>query len=278
MMTAFNLTAQHRMAYKIFDAEGKEITYEKMLKQLLKNDVVFFGELHNNPIAHWLELTVTQDIFEQKKEQLQLGAEMFEADNQLIINEFFQNNISEKSFEDECRLWNNYKTDYKPLLNFAKENQLAFIATNVPRRYASMVHKQGIESLNGLTDEAKSYIAPLPIEIDLTVNCYKNMADMMGAHGEGNSDIVKAQAVKDATMAHFIATNYQKGNVLLHFNGSYHSDYHEGIIWYLKKLKPRLDIITITSVEQNSVDTLSDEYKNKADFIICIPENMTKTY
>ena len=62
---------------------------------------------------------------------------MFETDNQLIIDEYFSDLIKESSFESEVRLWKNYATDYKPLLNFAKQNGLKFVASNIPRRYAS---------------------------------------------------------------------------------------------------------------------------------------------
>jgi uncharacterized iron-regulated protein len=44
------------------------------------------------------------------------------------------------------QLWSNYQTDYRPLVDFAKEN-LRFIATNIPRRYASMINKMGIKAL-----------------------------------------------------------------------------------------------------------------------------------
>ena len=42
----------------------------------------------------------------------------------------------------------------------------------------------------------------------------------MGDHA--SPDIVKAQAVKDATLAHFILQNYSDGDKFLHINGSYH--------------------------------------------------------
>jgi uncharacterized iron-regulated protein len=88
--------------------------------------------------------------------------------------------------------------------------------------------------------------------------------------------MAKSQAVKDATMAYFILKN--KKGPFLHFNGSYHSQNYEGISWYLKKGDPNLKIATIHSVEQDSIDKLEEANKNTADFIICIPTDMTKTY
>ena len=269
-------------AYRLFDAKGQPTDYANLIKTASKADIVFFGELHNNPIAHWLQLELTQDLFAQKQQQLVLGAEMFEADNQLITTEYLQGLISEKNFETECRVWDNYKTDYKPLINFAKQNSLHFVATNIPRRYASVVAKGGLDALANLPAEARNYIAPLPIKVDLSLPGYAAMLDMGANHSEtdtiGNDYFPKAQAIKDATMAHFILKNWEKGKLFLHYNGAYHSNNYEGIVWYLKQANPKLNIVTISTTEQKNIDGLEEENKNVADFMIAIPETMTKTY
>ncbi len=195
----------------------------------------------------------------------------------MLIDEYFSGMISQKYFEDECRLWDNYISSYKPLLEFAKENELQLIATNIPRRYANTVFKQGMDALDKLSPEAKSYIAPLPIEIDLELKGYKEMMDMMGGHTEENVNFPKAQAIKDATMAWFISQNFTPGNFFIHYNGSFHSDNFEGITWYLKKYRPELKTITIATVLQSDISKLDSENLNLADFILCIPENMCTT-
>lgn len=266
-------------AYKLFTSQGKEIKYKKMLNEIKDADVVFFGELHNNPIAHWLQYELTKSLYNSKKEQLVLGAEMFESDNQLILDEYLKGIISEKKFEDEARLWPNYNTDYKPLVNFAKEQQLVFVATNIPRRYASLVFTDGFEGLEKLSNEAKKYFPKLPIKYDPELNCYKSMMAMGGGMpGHGADNFPKAQAVKDATMANFILKYWKKGQLFLHFNGAYHSDNHESIIWYLKQADPGLKIMTITTVEQDEIEDLAEESRGKADYILCVPASMTKTH
>lgn len=273
-------TAQDKQAYRVFDSKGKETDYTQLLKQSKKADVVFFGEQHNNPISHWLQIELAQDLEKETGGKLIMGAEMFERDNQAILNEYLSGQISSKNFEDEARLWDNYATDYKPLVELAKSKKLPFIATNVPRRYANMVYKQGLESLNPLTSEAKTWIAPLPIEVDMNLPSYQAMIKMMGGHSTGaaSDNLVKSQAVKDATMGYFIAQNLKKGHVFLHFNGSYHSDLKEGTVWYLRKYAGGKDVVNIATVEQDNIDKLDQENLGKADFIICVPAKMTKTY
>ena len=275
--------SQDKPAYKVFTGEGEKADYEDILKEVMKADVVFFGELHDNPVAHWLELEITKELFAGKGESLILAAEMFETDNQLLIDEYFAGIIKESSFESEVRLWKNYATDYKPLLNFAKQNGLKFVASNIPRRYASAVASGGFEALQKLSSEALKYIAPLPIEYDPELACYKEMLSMGSSIGgtmenKVSENLPKAQAIKDATMAKSIINNLQKGQMAIHYNGSYHSDRHMGIIWYLKKYNPLIKVATITTVLQDDIDKMDDENKERADFVIVIPSSMTKTY
>lgn len=278
LFVSLNLFAQVKPAYTLFTSEGKEASYTKMIKELAKADVILFGELHDNAIGHWLELQVAKDVFAINP-KITLGFEMFEADNQLVLDEFVSGAIEERHLLHEAKVWDNYKNDYKPLVEFAKENKLKAVATNVPRRYANLVFRKGVEALMELPDEAKRYIAPLPIEIDLALPGYKNMVNTMGGHGTPGSgeNIARSQAVKDATMAHFLLQNHSDG-ISIHFHGAYHSQNFEGIYWYLKRARPELKIVTIHSAQQNVIDKLEEENKNTADFIICIPSDMTKTY
>ena len=149
LFTAMTIFAQQKPAYILYNAEGKKISYKKMIKQLAKKDILLFGEFHNNAISHWLELAVAKDLSE--KRNLTFGAEMFEADNQQALTDYLLGKITAKGFDSAARLWNNYKTDYAPIVNFAKEKNAVFIATNIPRRYASLVSKKGFEGLDSLS-------------------------------------------------------------------------------------------------------------------------------
>lgn len=269
------LFAQDKPAYKLFDASGNSVTYQVMLDSLQhKKGVILFGEMHDNPIAHWLELEVTKDLALTQK--LTLGAEMIETDNQTQLNAYLKDSINLKQLDSTARLWVNHKTDYQPLVDFAKAENLKFIATNVPRRYASMVYKQGFEVLDSLPSQEKQWIAPLPIQFDPQLPRYREILKMVGDHG--SPKLVMAQAIKDATMAHFILKNLESDHLFIHYNGAFHSDFHEGILWYLQQTEPNLNYATITSVSQKNLKNLEKEYLNQADFIIVIDDDMTKTY
>jgi uncharacterized iron-regulated protein len=274
LLFCFSVSAQEKKAYQLFDKNGKKVNYGKLLKAAEKAQVVLFGEYHNNSVVHWLQLELTKDLAEKKP--LVLGAEMIEADNQKQLDQYLNGDINQKKLDSTARLWPNYKTDYKPLVDLAKEKKLAFIATNIPRRFASMVSKKGFEALETLTDEEKSWMAPLPMPYDENLPGYVNMMKMMGDHASPNMS--KAQASKDATMAYFIQKNLKENSIFIHYNGSYHSDNFDGICWYLKKYAPEVQILTIATIEQSDLEKIPAEEHNKADYILVIDEDVTKTH
>jgi uncharacterized iron-regulated protein len=274
IVLSLSSVAQDKKAYQIFDKKGKKSSYEKVLKASEKTDVVLFGEYHDNSVVHWLQLEFTKDLAQRK--QLVLGAEMLEADNQAQLNQYLNGEINQKQLDSSARLWKNYKTDYKPLVDFAKEKKFSFIATNVPRRYASLVFKKDLVALDSLSALEKSWIAPLPIAFDINLPGYKSMMGMQGGHA--GEKMPKAQAIKDATMAYFINKNRKENSIFVHYNGTYHSDNYEGINWYLRKLDADIQIVTIATVEQKDISKLEAEHYNKADFILVIDEDVTKTY
>ncbi|MFQ3214327.1 MAG: putative iron-regulated protein [Marivirga sp.] len=273
--------AQNKPAYLLYSNSGELADYDAMVIDLTVQDMVFFGEYHNNPISHWMQLEISESLYDIVGERLFLGAEMFESGNQLVINEYLKGFYAEDKMTPEItQLWDNYKTDYRPLIEFAKDNKLRFIATNIPRRYASMINKEGINVLTKLSPEALALIGPdLEKYFDPTVKAYAEMAEMMGGHVPPNMlNIQTAQAAKDATMAHFSLKNFQQGNLLFHLEGSYHSNYDQGIIWWVNKIQPGLKIMSITTVYETEWQEMTDEEKSTiADYIIVVADNMTET-
>lgn len=272
-----NLTAQ-KQVYQLYNKDGEMIRYDDMVELMKNSQAVFFGEFHDQPIAHWLQKEVLIDLHKIHGNRLVIGAEMFESDNQLIIDEYFANHITQKKFEEEARLWKNYKNDYKAILEFAKEHKLPLVASNVPGRYANMVFNKGITSLDSLSDKAKQYFAPLPIHADLTVKCYAEMLKMNMGHGTNSEHFPQAQILRDATMSHFMVPFIQRGSIVYHLNGSYHSDHHEGIVYYLKRAIPAVKAFVISTVTQDDIGSLDEENKGKGDVILCVSSNMTKSY
>jgi len=271
---------QHDRAFVIYNAKGKAVKYKDLKTASLKGNIVLFGEYHDNPISHWLQLELTQDAYDAVGTNLMLGFEMFEQDQQAVLNRYLNGSFPEKALKDSVRLWPNYETDYAPLIEFAKANKLQCIADNIQRKYANLMFKKGRTAFDTLPQGILQQMADPYFELDTNLSQYsamKAMASHMPA-GMGGAFMVESQAFKDATMAKFILANMQTNSFFIHFNGAYHSDYYQGIMWYLLKAKPELRITTISTVTQTDINTLEKEHLGKADYIICVPEQMTRTH
>ena len=278
VLLPFVTEAQQKQVYSIYTSDGKEVDYGKMLHGLVKADVILIGETHNCPVAHWMEQEITTDIIRKSSKGLVLGAEMFESDNQLLVDEYTKGVISSDKFESEAKLWDNYWTDYASLLYLAREHNLKFVATNVPRRYASYVKDNGLDALSGLSEEAKSLMAPLPIPFDKASQdeAMFGMMQMIGGKTHGNSHFAEAQAIKDATMAWFISQNFDRK--FIHYNGNFHSDNRGGIIPYLEQYLPGKLVMTVCCVRQDSISSLDKENRGRADFILVAPTDFPMSY
>jgi uncharacterized iron-regulated protein len=221
-------------------------------ERLAGADVVLFGELHGNPAAHAMERALAADLLRRRGRDLLLGAEMFEADDQLVVDEYLSGTILHHHLTSEAKVWDNYESDYRPLVELAKESGLPFVATNAPRRYANLVAREGLDALGRLDAEALRYLAPLPVRFDLQVPGYREMLESpprgMPGMKVSPGNLVAAQAVKDATMAHFIAARRGGGQLFLHLNGVYHSQRGGGIGWFLAQADPGLRIATLSTV------------------------------
>ena len=282
-------------AYRLYGKDGQPVAYADMVKDLAQQDAVFVGEMHNCPICHWLERRLLQSLHQAcaaegsakkgKKDAapkgLAVGMEMFEADDQLVIDEYFAQQITTDRFESEARFWPNYSTDYEPLVDFAYEHRLPLVATNVPRRYANSVKNHGIAFLDSLSDEAKRYLPPLPIPYQANEQATEAFG-LMAAMGKGKSSnpewLSQSQALKDATMAWNTAQWLKKGYQMVHFNGNYHTAAGEGILTYLRHYAPKARCKTIYSVRQEDITALEEDYLGQADYYICVAEDMSTSY
>ncbi len=270
------LIGQHKQAYQLFDSAGVKLDYVQMLDSLRTADIILFGEMHNSPICHWLSYELLVDL--DTAADVTLGMEMFERDNQEALDLYLSDSITHAGLDSSARLWSNYQTDYQPLVDYAKSEGMPVIATNVPRRYATQVYRDGLESLDSLPAEEQAWLTPLPMAYDAELPGYQSMMDMFDDPSHANENLPKAQALKDATMAYSILSHLTEGQLFFHLNGSYHSNNGEGIIWYLQQANPDLKIISISAEEQVNIEALDPEYQRQADFLLIVPERMTKTY
>lgn len=187
--------------FRIYRGDGTPATMADVRAALDGVDVVFVGELHNDPVSHYIEQRVLEGWFDAHGHAAALSLEMFSRDVQYIVDEYLAGLISDSHFQQASSPWSNYETDYRPLVEYAKDNGLAVIAANAPRRYANMVSRTGRKALLSLSDQARSYLAPLPFaaaseryEAQWNQVMAEAMAAMQSASGEDDAGAEQREA------------------------------------------------------------------------------------
>ncbi len=270
VLTIMSFAQVDETHYRIYDADGKSSNLSDIITAIEKVDVVFLGEYHDDSVGHALQFEIFKRTFENygKKRNVNLSLEMFERDVQIVVNEYLNGLIPEKQFLANSRPWGNYETDYRPLVELAKENKLNVIAANAPRRYVNMVSRLGRKSLDQLTPEAKSWLAPIPYGKSSQVYSDKFNA-LMGGHG--NENILDSQTLWDATMSYWIARQLKKDkkSLVVHLNGGFHTESRLGTVEQLLKFRPKAKVLVVTMRYEEDFKTF-DKTKHTAigDFVI----------
>src|SRR5205085_119521 len=216
--------------YRAFDSKGRAVKLDEIVGALDQADVLIVGETHDDPVAHLLEAELLRRADERytqtssRKRTLALSLEMFERDVQTVLDEYLAGFITERHFLLSSRPWKNYETDYRPLVEYAREHHLPVIAANAPARYVSRVSAHGPDSLKELSKDAKSWLPPLPYppaSADYAAKFKRFMQGAMSgpppaqqpsamtsnaqANPHGSAHLLEAQALRDASMADRIA-------------------------------------------------------------------------
>ena len=242
-------------------------------------DVIYFGEHHDYWKSHKAELELLKALHE-RCDSIAVAMEMFERDVQSVLDRYLAGEITEEAFLASSRPWPNYKTDYRPIIEFAKANNIPVIAANVPTRIARSVAHNGRNILDSLSEAERRWIADTVFydSKEYRKNFFETMQSIGHTGDIASEDVLQrfyeAQCLKDATMAESIVRFLDKhpNYMVLHINGGFHSDYHLGIPYQLKKLRPDLRIAVIATISPEEIDSgvgdylLIDDRKAKPQF------------
>ena len=269
-------------------SQGNRVSQADMLNRLKEANVVFVGEEHDDPIAHQLELDILQGLYTEHP-KVMLSMEMFERDVQPQLNEYLDGFITEPSFLACSRPWPNYKTDYRPLVEFCKANHISIIAANAPRRYVNMVSREGMSSLNKLPKISKSYIAPIPYSMKLPSGYETELDSIFGVSHEAGvkkdemkkgesvdasmpspENMKQAQALWDSTMADSVekAIHTHPGYLIMQMNGRMHSDSGWGIAARLHQKMPHLKILIVSIHKAGAPMIYRNDEQSAGDYVI----------
>lgn len=282
--------------YKIYSVKsGKEVTLNDIAEDMKNYDVLFFGEEHNDSVAHYLENKIFEMLYQKFTNNITLSMEMFDRDVQTVMDEYLKGYIREKNFTKDARAWSNYK-DYKPMVQFAKNNKLDIICANAPSRYTNLAGRKGQKILMELSYESKQYFAPLPYDTasgkyyeklmaltshDATSTNDTAVKKMPPIMPMGGFNLIMGQSLWDATMAYSISKylKQNKGKKVLQVNGRFHSDEGFAIVSQLKKYSPKIKSLIISTGTDDSFPNIDwNNHKHLGDYIIITDPSVPKTF
>ncbi|HNN78527.1 MAG TPA: ChaN family lipoprotein [Leptospiraceae bacterium] len=254
---------------KIFDsAAGKEISYESIAEKLNPVDVLIIGEEHDDKKGHEEKLKLIRYLSERFT--FVISMEMFERDQQIILNEYLAGLIDDKIFQTDLKLWNNYD-DYKPIVQYARENKISILAANAPRRYVRILARNGLEEMYKFPSLSRKFFAPIyTIEKYRQENYEHKIFGSLASHGKdtiGLKNMILAQNLWDATMADSILKVLDKKMTkIIHINGRFHSDEYMGVSHRLQQLGVK--ILTISMFQNRETENIElSHFKKFADII-----------
>lgn len=265
-------------AYRIFVSGGQALSADALAGLVNKYDVVIFGEYHDDSLLHALELDLLRGAFREKP-QIALSLEMFERDVQETLDGYLRGAVTETEFLEGARPWKNYQDDYRPLVEFAKENSLDVLAANIPRRIASRYAKN--ETLAGISPEDEAFLPKTHLTPKgeywqkFAAVMKENMGGAMPLASDKIFSYYRAQCLKDDTMAESIAryAAARPGVVILHFQGNFHSMGRLGVAEKLEQLAPSLKIAVITPIYVEAfadMEHLSLQHGSEGDVLIFV--------
>lgn len=271
--------------HRVFDnARGAFTDFEMMLADVARADVVFVGEQHDDVNTHRLELAILEGLA-RRQERVIVSLEMFERDAREPLGHFLMGHMAEDEFLKVSRPWPRYKTDYKPLVDFAIAKKWDVVAANVPRPIASEVSKGGLKVLDAKTGDDRTLFAR-DLQCPTDDDYFKRFGEAMGGHpGDETKTVAEkrettekfyfAQCVKDETMAESIAEAYTAAAaagrpVVVHFNGAFHSDFTAGTASRAARRLPGRRVVVISVLPVQDIDTAEPgrDDRKRANYLI----------
>ena len=245
---------RHFSQGRIIDLEsGKTIEFPDLIRKLKPVQVIFVGEVHNNPEHHLIQVQLLQALMARYAPPLAVAMEFFDTTRQSALDLFMSGDLDETTFLKQVDWKNSWRFPYhlyRPILWVSQDKGTALLGINAPNTVVKKVARSGLESL---TPEERNQVAQ---EIDLDNKGHREYLHRIfkkhpfkknSKHNMGNFDhFYQAQCVWDETMAETVAEYIKThGGKMVVFTGNGHIMNRFGIP---DRVLRRVDVKTATIV------------------------------
>jgi uncharacterized iron-regulated protein len=215
-----NIYAGNTKVFRVSD--GKTISYEQMIDDLQKVDVVFVGETHDRESHHRLQFDIIKTL-NTLSTHIAVGFEMFTYESQNDLDRWVAGMLPLEDFiKVYYKNWNSPWSLYQNLLLYVRDYKIPAIGLNVPAEISRKVSTSGFSSLT------KKELEKLPPEVGCAVGekYMKFIRRAYAIHGHSGKQFLyfcEAQLLWDQVMARnlleFLKKNPSKTIIALTGNG-----------------------------------------------------------
>lgn len=208
-------------------ADGKIISFEQMIGDLRKANVVFAGELHNSMENHREQLEIIKAL-NRTGASLAVGLEMFRAESQKALDQWVDGKMDLERFLPV--FYENWRMPwplYRDIFFYARDNKIPMVGLNIPESIAAKVSRSGFSSLSA---EQKKELPP-DIKCDVDPPYMDFIRRAYAGHDQDSRSFhhfCEAQMVWDASMAKHLMGYLKKnpGRTVVVLTGTGHARKH----------------------------------------------------
>ncbi|MGR5070079.1 MULTISPECIES: ChaN family lipoprotein [Vibrio] len=241
--------------YQLHAPSGEAISVNQLTPELQQADVILIGEWHTHAGIHRFQTDMLKQLSSINR-PLALSMEQVARDKQAILDSYLNGEIGEQYFMKQSNAWPNYASDYRPLVEFAKQTEIPVIAANAPKNIVRCIGRQGVAYLDKLDSDERNFVAD---EINTASSPYKEkfMASMHHGKPEQTEKQYAAQVTWDETMAESIVKYLEKhpGTQVIHVAGKFHTEGGLGTAASILNRNPNLNVVVITPSQAITTDS-----------------------
>jgi uncharacterized iron-regulated protein len=231
----------------------------KVIESVSDKKIIYVGELHDVFSHHFVQLDIIKGLY-KKNRKLAIGMEMFQRPFQKTLDDYIADKIDEKEFLKKTEYFKRWSFDYnlyKPILDFAKANNIPVVGLNMEREIIDKVSDNGMDSL---TEEERMVVPP---DMDYSDEKYrKRINEAFNLHKDSEKKnfghFYQSQIIWDETMAQSIDAFIRKNpeHQLVVIAGQGHLEYGTGIPMrsYRRNSVPYSIVLIDADIEEGIAD------------------------
>lgn len=192
-------------------SDRRPVSFETMIKDAIRSDVIVVGETHGNPRHHALQLEVIRALHESDTPMI-IGMEMFRQNSQQDLDAWTGGLLPLDRFVPVYyRNWDLPWMFYEDILLYARDHDIPIAGLNIPEGITNAIARRGFSSLTSV--ERRKLPAGISCTIDKSYMEFIKKA--YAGHGRTDEKMFvrfcEAQMVWDKSMAANLIT-FMKGN------------------------------------------------------------------